>query len=110
MTLWLPWIDAAKSYESIFTSVQNALPNRHGCVNGLDVGQSQRMLFHYYTGVKLRPVDNLKSDGNKTSCRFYLIQDEKGTAKVQLGDEWKQIWQGKRAADRKESFRLYQRR
>jgi len=110
MTLWLPWIDAAKSYESIFTSVQNALPNRHGCINGLNVGQSQRMLLHYYTGIKLRPADSLQSNGSQTACRFYLIQDEKGTAKAQPGDEWKLIWRGKREADRKESFRLLQRK
>lgn len=106
MTLWLPWVDAAKSYESVFTGMHKALPARAGCINSLNVGQSQRMLLNYYTNINLRPV----ADAESLHCKLYLIQDEKGVAKMQPGDEWKLIWRGKRAADRKESFRLFKRR
>jgi len=105
MSLWLPMLDSAKSYEPIFTKIHKALPANTRCVNSLNVGQSQRMLFSYYTNINLKPVENSKP----LNCKFYLIQDEKGTAKMQPGDDWKLIWRGKRAADRKESFRLFKR-
>lgn len=105
MTLWLPWIDAVKSYETAFTSMYKQLPAQHGCINSLNVGQSQRMLLNYYTEIDLVPFESQQT----LNCDFYLIQDDKGTGKMVPSDEWKLIWRGKRAADRKESFRLFQR-
>lgn len=105
MTLWLPLVDAAKSYQPVFTSMHKALPTQAGCINSLDVGPSQRMLLHYYTNINLLPFETTQ----QLDCEFYLIQDERGSAKMQPGDEWKLIWRGKRTADRKESFRLFQR-
>lgn len=103
MTLWLPLIDSAKSYESVFTSLEKAIPRHHNCINSLDVGKPQRMLFNYYTNIKLRPVEDTK----QLNCNLYLIQDSKGFGKMQPSEEWKLIWHGKRPADRKEGFRLY---
>ncbi len=105
ISLWLPWIDSAKSYESIFTNIYKTLPEKTSCVNSLGVGQSQRMLFSYYTDINLKPAENTGS----LTCNYYLIQDERGAAKMQPGDEWKLVWRGRRAADRKESFRLFER-
>ena len=103
MTLWLPMIDSAKSYRPVFTSMNKALPKNFHCVNSLNVGQPQRLLLNYYTGIKLQPFEWTQ----RLSCDFYLIQDEKGTGKMQPGSEWQLVWKGKRAADRKESFRLF---
>lgn len=105
MTLWLPWINSAKSYEPVFTGIYKVLPANTSCINSLGVGQSQRMLFSYYTNINLKSVEATEL----LDCKFYLIQDERGVAKMQPADEWKLIWRGKRAADRKESFRLFQR-
>lgn len=108
MTLWLPWIDSAKSYRPVFNNIQRAMlesGTASSCVNALNVGQSQRLLLHYYTKLQLEAIGSKQS----SDCDFYLIQDEKGLTRMQPGDEWQLIWQGKRAADRKESFRLYQR-
>lgn len=105
MTLWLPWIDAVKSYEPVFASMHKHLPAQHGCMNSLDVGQSQRMLLNYYTDIDLIPFESQQA----LKCDLYLIQDERGAGKMQPSDEWKLIWRGKRAADRKEGFRLFQR-
>ncbi|MBM3351152.1 MAG: glycosyl transferase [Betaproteobacteria bacterium] len=104
MTLWLPWINAVKSYESVFINMQAKLPAKYNCIHSLNVGQSQRMLLHYYTDINLVSVKNSTS----ANCKLYLIQDEKGSARMQPGDEWQLIWRGKRPADRKESFRLFQ--
>lgn len=104
MTLWLPMIDSAKSYHHVFTSLNKSLPTHYACVNSLHVGKSQLMLLHYYTNVKLQPLETTQ----QLSCDLYLIQDERGSVKTQPGPEWKLIWSGKRAADRRESFRLFQ--
>lgn len=103
MTLWLPLIDSAKSYQPIFSSLNKALPKHYRCMNSLNVGQAQSSLLNYYTDIKLKPFERTHHLG----CDLYLIQDEKGTGKMQPGQEWKLIWHGKRATDRKESFRLF---
>jgi hypothetical protein len=105
MTLWLPLIDSAKSYRPVFTSLSKTLPANYSCINSLNVGQSQRLLMDYYTNIKLQPFETSQT----LSCDLYLIQDDKGSGKMQPGSEWKLLWKGKRTADRKESFRLFQR-
>ena len=105
MTLWLPWIDAAKSYAPVFNSMMQAVSADRPCINTLEVGQSQRQLMSYYTNLDIREFEKT----NQLDCNYYLIQDMRGTAKMQPSEEWKLIWQGKRAADRKESFRLFER-
>ena len=105
MTLWLPMIDSAKSYEKVFTSLNAVLPKNYACLNSREVGKSQLLLLNYYTDIELKPFETTQI----LDCDLYLIQDERGVAKMQPGDEWQMIWQGKRAADRRESFRLFQR-
>ena len=104
MTLWLPMIDSAKSYRPIFTSMSKALPKHYHCMNSLNVGQAQRLLLNYYTDIRLQPFEWTQHLG----CDLYLIQDEKGTGKMQPDADWQLIWKGKRITDRKESFRLFQ--
>ena len=105
MTLWLPLIDSAKSYQTVFTSLNSTIPRPYNCISSLNVGQAQHLLFDYYTNIKLKPFESTQ----QLNCDLYLIQDEKGSGKMQPGSEWALIWSGKRTADRKESFRLFQR-
>jgi 4-amino-4-deoxy-L-arabinose transferase-like glycosyltransferase len=105
MTLWLPWIDSARSYKDIMLSIQKALPASYDCVNSNRLGDAQVALLDYYTGIRTLPVEK----SQQLECDFYLIQDERGHEKAQPGPEWRLIWQGKRVAERRESFRLYQR-
>lgn len=105
MTLWLPLIDSAKSYQPVFAGLAHAMPTDYRCINSLNVGQSQRLLLHYHTNISLRPFE----DTQELSCDFYLLQDTKGMGKMQPGQEWEMIWSGRRIADRKEGFRLFRR-
>lgn len=105
MTLWLPWIDHAKSYEPVFVGLNKALPPETTCISSRNVEDSQRLLLHYYTNINLQSYE---ADA-EIKCDFYLLQDKRGIGRMMPGDEWKLIWRGKRDADRKESFRLYQR-
>ncbi|MES1989066.1 MAG: glycosyl transferase, partial [Pseudomonadota bacterium] len=95
MTLWLPLIDSAKSYQTVFLSMNKVLPKTYNCVNSLDVGQQQGLLLNYYTNIQLQPFETTQ----QLTCDFYLLQDIKGVGKMQPGQEWKLIWSGKRAAD-----------
>jgi 4-amino-4-deoxy-L-arabinose transferase-like glycosyltransferase len=104
MTLWLPMIDNAKSYGAVFARIENQLPSTYSCINSLNVGRSQAKLLHYYTGITLQPLQQTEL----LDCDVYLIQDEKGRGKMTPGPEWKLIWQGKRPADRRENFRLFE--
>lgn len=103
--LWLPMIDHAKSYEKPFVKLTKALPTEYDCMHGLNVGQSQAKLLYYYSNIALVPVEQTE----QLHCDLYLIQDRKGAGKMVPSGEWRQIWQGKRPANRKEFFRLFQR-
>jgi len=106
MSLWLPMIESARSYQSVFSSLKNALPETYACINSARMGDSQRDLLHYYASVK---TYRLETDPT-LSCDLYLIQDERGKSAVEPGQEWKLIWTGKRSSERRESFRLFQRK
>ena len=103
MTLWLPMIDSARSYEIIFINLKQALPSKYACITSNHLGKAQRDLLHYYANIKAQTVE---TEG-ALHCDLYLIQDERGRQKVEPGSNWKQIWSGERAAERRESFRLF---
>lgn len=103
MCLWLPWIDSARSYADVMRGISTALPPQFNCVQSPNLGSAQTALLDYYADIRPRMTNS------KTDCDFYLIQDERGRPAIQPGDDWQLIWSGKRAAERRESFRLYQR-
>ena len=105
MTLWLPMIDSARSYQTVFTDLKQALPSKYACITSNHLGKAQRDLLHYYASVKAQAGEI----NGVLNCDLYLIQDEKNREKVEPGKDWKMIWSGKRAAERHESFRLFQR-
>ncbi len=105
MSLWLPMIDSARSYQTVFIDLKQALPNKYACVTSSHLGKAQRDLLHYYANIKAQTIE---TDG-ALNCDLYLIQDEKNREIVVPGKDWKLIWSGKRAAERGEGFRLFQR-
>jgi 4-amino-4-deoxy-L-arabinose transferase-like glycosyltransferase len=109
MTLFLPDLNYSKSYATVARQLAANLPADASCVDA-HVGLPQRASFAYYGAVPFAPV------GEKRACSLLLVQDS-----VKLGDdkeraplhdprEWEQIWEGRRASDRDERFRLYQRK
>ncbi len=104
MTLWLPWLDATKSYASTFDSLHKALPANYACITSRDVGDSQRAALDYHANVRVQRFEEVQYLG----CDLYLIQDERGGDEVDPGPNWRLIWEGKRPSDRKENFRLFQ--
>ena len=104
MTLWLPLIDSARSYDNVFSSLKKILPEKYVCVKSQNLGGAQRDLLHYYANIKTVSAESEQA----LTCDLYLIEDEKGRDKIEPNSDWKLIWSGKRASERRESFRLFQ--
>lgn len=106
MTLWLPWIDSARSYEGVMRQIEQHMPKKYACLSSKDLGDSQAALLHYYTHIKPNPIEL----SQRIECDVLLIQDERGKGKgnkIGAGADWKLLWEGKRDAYTRESFRLY---
>lgn len=106
MTLWLPWLNYGQSYAPVAQKLAAALPDAYRCVQTDGVGPAQRASFAY-----LGPVTFARDDGSR--CEFLLVQD---SGLRRSGGQLKAVhgpvtllWQGRRAADRREFFRLYRR-
>jgi 4-amino-4-deoxy-L-arabinose transferase-like glycosyltransferase len=106
MTLWLPWLNYRQSYAAVAEQLGAALPSTYGCVDTDEVGPAQRASFAYLGHVKFsRPGDK--------RCEFLLVQDDrllsKGGQMKSVDSQLTLLWQGRRAADRHELFRLFRR-
>jgi len=106
MTLWLPWLNYRQSYAAVAEQLGAALPSTYRCVDTDEVGPAQRASFAYLGHVKFsRPGDK--------RCEFLLVQDDrllsKGGQMKSVDDRLTLLWQGRRAADRHELFRLFRR-
>lgn len=105
MTLWLPMIDSARSYSTVFTQLKAALPKDFACITSNRLGESQRDLLHYYANVKTQAFETEQN----LNCDLYLIQGDTDRDKIDPGTDWKLLWNGKRISDRHEYFELFQR-
>lgn len=94
MTLWLPFIDDAKSYRSVGAAVRGHVP-QGACVAGRNLTEPQRAMFHYYDGVVAG-----------RECALLLVHTGAPDA-PQPGREWKLLWHGTRPGDDKEYFWLF---
>lgn len=107
MTLALPWADYKKSYASVARQIGQQLPANATCVDS-NVGPAQRASFAYFGHVPFAEFDGKR-------CDYLLVQDnvhgKKNNSKlfVAAGD-WQLQWEGGRASDRDERFRLYRRK
>lgn len=105
MTLWLPMIESARGYQAVFSDLKKALPSHYACVNSHQLGDAQRDLLAYFANVKTHPLETEQ----QLNCDVYLIQDNRGRNKIDPGQDWQLIWQGRRISERGEHFRLFQR-
>ena len=105
MTLWLPWLDAGKSYRSMIASLQQSLPAQHACISSSNLGEPQRALLEYYAGILTR-----RTEVHKTiDCDLLLTQGNANDPDTPPGPEWSKIWEGNRPGDKSERYRLFQR-
>ena len=102
-TLWLPWMDAAKSYRAVYASMRRALPPASGCIATEGVGESERAMLEYFTGM----VPRRMATEAGASCTLLLQQDGAADGGVGPGSGWRVIWQGGRLGDPNERHRLF---
>jgi 4-amino-4-deoxy-L-arabinose transferase-like glycosyltransferase len=103
--LFVGWADNVKSYRSAFVQMQKALPKTYDCVSSRDLGEAQRAMLHYFTGVVTHREE---VPGRRRSCDLLLVQGKPLDENVIPG-QWKKIWEGQRPGDKDERYRLYQR-
>jgi 4-amino-4-deoxy-L-arabinose transferase-like glycosyltransferase len=94
MSVWLPFLDDAKSYRGVATAMQTHVP-ADSCISGRDLTEPQRAVFHYYSGVIAG-----------RDCPLLLVHTSQPTAPA-LGREWTLVWRGTRPGDEKEFFWLF---
>ena len=94
MTLWLPFLDDAKSYRSVAAAMQGHVP-ADTCVAGRNLTEPQRAMFHYYSDVIAG-----------RDCPLLLVHTSAPEAPP-LGPGWTLIWRGTRPGDAKEFFWLF---
>lgn len=104
-TLWLPWVNYGKSYSGVALQMAEALPEGGSCVES-NVGPAQRASFAYFGNIPFAGFDD-------TDCDLLLLQDDnrrQDNAKrlIRADEQWRLLWEGRRASDRHERFRLYQ--
>ncbi|MHB8471706.1 MAG: ArnT family glycosyltransferase [Gammaproteobacteria bacterium] len=103
-TLWLPWIDYAKSYRSMAVSLRAALPAHYDCIASAGLGESQRAMLDYFEGIDTRRLEKQPM----ADCRLLLVQSNGAAHDWVPGQNWREIWRGTRPGDSKERHRLYQ--
>ena len=96
MTLWLPWLDHAKSYRGVIADMKaHAEP---GCIAGRALTEPQRAMFHYFAGVKT----------DARECPNLVVHSA-DTQEPDAGPGWNPVWRGTRPGDDKEYFWLFRR-
>lgn len=107
MTLFLPELNYGRTYAGVAHQIAERLPDDARCLE-TNVGPAQRASFAFFGKLPFTDV----SGGQ---CDYLLLQDSlKRRDSTELdryyrGKQWAQIWEGRRAGDRDERFRLYRR-
>jgi 4-amino-4-deoxy-L-arabinose transferase-like glycosyltransferase len=102
-TLWLPWMDAAKSYRGVFTAMQPHLPAHHGRVASIALDESASAMLLYYCGVKTIP----RQTAPNTEDDALLIQGRVTQPPKTPPAGWRLAWDGARQGDNREHFWLF---
>lgn len=103
MSLLVGYIDHAKSYRSVVSSLRTALPERYHCIASIGVGEPQRAMFQYFGNI----VTQRAETGSGAQCRLLLVQGDPRNWEDPEGS-WQQLWEGSRPRDKTERFVLYQ--
>ena len=103
LTLWLPFLDAAKSYQPVVMAMVKAMPAGDQCV-AVDARQMMaRVSWPYYSGLHLKAV----APEQAIPCNLQLLVGERDAVPVLPG--WQLRWQGSRPRDKHEVYYLLQR-
>ncbi|MBA5690573.1 ArnT family glycosyltransferase [Rugamonas apoptosis] len=103
-TLWMPWLDFAKSYRSVFVSMP--IPAHTNCIASIGLGEGERAMLRYFTGRD--PVRREISPA--ADCTVLLVQREAVFGEPDIDpSRWRELWRGSRPGITNERFWLFQR-
>ncbi len=104
MTLFLPWLDAAKSYKPVVQQMLAAAPaevtNGSACIAIAAQEHEARLAWAQYSGVRLL------ADSQSSSCRYRLVKIHEKDAPAA---GWQTLWQGNRPRSKGVVFALQRR-
>jgi len=103
VTLWMPWIDYGKTYRHASAALARALPEKRDCIAGVNLSDAIVASLDYFDGI--RTVAASPSDHRK--CELLLIHGTANESGVSVAGGWRQIWEGGRPAERRESEKLH---
>lgn len=92
MTLWLPWFEAGSGYRAMFTSLKERIPSHCAVIRSCGLGESERALFEYYTGV----VPRGSGEDDVPGCDLMLMQSGRIRKELPGGTDWKIVWEQSR--------------
>lgn len=103
-TLWLDWIDTAKSYRGVFASMESALPYSHRCMASSGLGESERAMLRYVLGIDTQRREIAPDD----HCDLLLIDGVADAPPRDIDTSlWKLVWEGARPSDQHERLWLF---
>ncbi|WP_109482158.1 UDP phosphate-alpha-4-amino-4-deoxy-L-arabinose arabinosyl transferase [Paraburkholderia sp. C35] len=100
MTLWLPVVNYSRTYKDVAEQIAAHLPSDYTCISPVRLGDAQIATFAYFGDMHFSFDED---------CDVILRQDTQdfGEPSAMPNYMWKLVWDGRRAADRDERFRLY---
>lgn len=118
-SLFLAWIDAARSYRSLLLDVKAELAQHDGCLATVNLGESEVALLDYVARAEVVRVflghsgvgDPTRRNADADRCPWMLVLSNRSSGLLTPDRErWIAVWSGARAADRSERFVLYRTR
>ena len=88
MTLWLPYLDAGKSYRTMLRSIARELPG-DGCVASLYFGEGQRGLLVYFENLTTMRLERVPD----APCNTLLVRGG-GLGATAPSDKWISVREG----------------
>jgi 4-amino-4-deoxy-L-arabinose transferase-like glycosyltransferase len=99
-TIWMPYLDSRRSYRSMAVELAPHLPAK-GCVAARNLGDAQRALLNYFTGLVTVP------DGSAAAAKCDLLIVQYGRQYPDRLKDYHTLWEGQRRGDDTEHFALY---
>lgn len=101
-TLWLPWVDFAKTYRPVALSIKQVIGNNRECIASKNVGLAQKASLRYFVGLTTHPIEQHEA------CPWLLFQGTRSGKEPEFKG-MRKAWEGNRGGDKKERLRLYRR-
>ena len=88
MTLWLPALNAGSSYRTAFMNLKQSIPAEYTCIASRGLGESERAMLEYFTGLQTLRVESAESPPN---CDL-LLEEQSGDGR-KLDTGMQPIWE-----------------